>query len=369
MDRKKIWKKTGFGILFVAACFVSMYILMKSNENVVMVAVAAVLLLITAFLFLNEIFSDKAKKWAPQTEEDEDIKDVASSGTDGEFRLKIAKHMKEMEGSQRELIDVLKQQNTLFQTQIENLEHEIYMLSEKQVNQSKSIIKFNKENARQLAISERETLEYVMMELKKAIEDNAGTVRVTTDSEEMPAMEEFFAEPEAAPAVALEEVSEEELFEVSDLPDDEEFVIPDLPAPEEIPEIAEEPAPEETPVLVDEPATADPFAGLGGDPNAMMTADDIAKLFEMQSAADPAPKTEPAAEEEPEEFDLSALFEDIAEGAMAEEQQASVAAESAPVEEEQEAAPATDPLAGLGGDPNAMMTPEDIAKLLASMGQ
>ena len=326
MDRKKIWKKTGFGILFVAACFVSMYILMKANENVIMVAVAAVLLLITAFLFLNEIFSDKAKKWAPLAEDEEDTKEVLSSSTDGEFRLKITKHMKEMEGSQRELIDVLKHQNTLFQNQIENLEHEIYMLSEKQVNQSKSIIKFNKENARQLAISERETLEYIMIELKKAIEDNAGAVSVKAAANEMPAMEEnIFTEPEATPAIALEEVSEADLFEVSDLPADEEFVIPDFPAAEEIPETVEEPAPEE----------------------------------------------DPAVEEEPEEFDLSALFEDIAEGAVAEEQQASVAAEPAPAEEEPvaEAAAAADPLAGLGGDPNAMMTPEDIAKLLASMGQ
>ncbi|MBP3578953.1 MAG: hypothetical protein J6K15_12655 [Lachnospiraceae bacterium] len=372
MDRKKIWKKTGFGILFVAACFVSMYILMKANENVIMVAVAAVLLLITAFLFLNEIFSDKAKKWAPLAEDEEDAKEVLSSSTDGEFRLKITKHMKEMEGSQRELIDVLKQQNTLFQNQIENLEHEIYMLSEKQVNQSKSIIKFNKENARQLAISERETLEYIMMELKRAIEDNAGAVSVKAAANEMPAMEEdFFTEPEATPAIALEEVSEAELFEVSDLPADEEFVIPDFPAAEEIPETVEEPAPEEAPLPVEEPAATDPFAGLGGDPNAMMTADDIAKLFEMQSATEPAPEADPAVEEEPEEFDLSSLFEDIAEGAVAEEQQESVAADPAPAEEEPvaEAAAAADPLAGLGGDPNAMMTPEDIAKLLASMGQ
>lgn len=329
MKGKNLWKKTGFGILFVAACFASMYILMVFHGDVLMVSVAAVLLLITAFLFLNEVFSDKTPKRVPQEGE---LKEVLSSDTDGDFHLKVSKHMKEMENSQKELIDVLKQQNTLFQTQIENLEHEIYMLSEKQVNQSKSIIKFNKENARQLAISERETLEYVMMELKKTIEDNAGAVGVKAVAEAEPVMEEtFFAEtePEAAPAIALEEVSEAELFEVSDLPDDEEFVIPDFPAPEEIPDKVEEP-------MVEEPA----------------------------AVAEP---------EETDEFDLSALFEDIAEGVAAEEEQASVIAEEpAPVAEEEpapEAAPAEDVLAGLGGDPNAMMTPEDIAKLLAAMGQ
>ena len=46
-------------------------------------------------------------------------------------------------------------------------------------------------------------------------------------------------------------------------------------------------------------------------------------------------------------------------------------AEPAPVVEEkaEEPAPAEDPLAGFGSDPNAMMTPEDIAKLLEAMGQ
>ena len=68
-----------------------------------------------------------------------------------------------------------------------------------------------------------------------------------------------------------------------------------------------------------------------------------------------------------DDFDLSALFADLAEGAMAEE----MPAEPAPVVEEktEEPAPANDPLAGFGSDPNAMMTPEDIAKLLEAMGQ
>jgi hypothetical protein len=210
-----------------------------------------------------------------------------------------------MEATQKELLEILKNQSKLFRAQIENLEHEIYMLSEKQVNQAKSIIKFNKENARQLAISERETLEYVMMELKKTIEENAGAEKIT----------------ETAPDAELEELSATELFEVSDLPADEEFVIPDLPAPEEIPDRLEETA--------EEPAEEFP--------------------------------------EIPDDLDLSALFEDIAEAAVEE----SMSKEEVPVVEKpaEEPAPAADPLAGFGSDPNAMMTPEDIAKLLEAMGQ
>lgn len=271
------------------------------DVNAIMMTVAAALMLVSAVLYFVTTFFGKGTKRTSKVKE-KAIEAVADC-SDGEFRLKIAKYMKEMETTQKELIEVLKSQNDLFRSEIENLEHEIYMLSEKQVNYAKSIIKFNKENARQLAISERETLEYVMSELKKAIKDNAG----------------------AAPV--LEEVTGEELFEVSDLPADEEFVLPDLPAPEDIPDKLEEPAAEPVNDLLQE---------------------EIPEI--------------------PDDLDLSALFEDIA--AAAEEE--SAPAEPAPVVEEPapaQPAPAADPLAGLGADPNAMMTPEDIAKLLEAMGQ
>lgn len=256
------------------------------DVNTILMTVAAVLMLISAILyFVTTLFGKGVKKTSKIKEK---ALGAVADCSDGEFRLMLAKYLKESERAQKELVEVVKSQNTLIQTEIENLEHEIYLLSEKQVNHAKSIIKYNKENARQLAISERETLEYVMSELKKAIEDKVGT--------------------------ALEEVSGEELFEVSDLPADEEFVLPDLPAPEEIPE-------------------------------------------------------------DTDDFDLSALFEDIAEAAAEE----NAPAEPAPAAEEivpeelvhvvEEMAPAEDPLAGLSSDPNAMMTPEDIAKLLEAMGQ
>ena len=253
----------------------------------------------------------------------EKAREAVTEYSDGEFRLKFAKHMKEMESSQKELIELLKSQNALLQAQIDTLRYELHQLSEKQTNQTKTIIKYNKENARQLAINERETLEYVMTELKKAIEDNAGAVAVNAVSE---------------PAPVFEEVSGAELFEVHDLPADEEFVMPDFPATEEIPDrlevpVEEEPSLEE--LVAEEPSLEELLAAETSESN--------------------------------DDFDLSALFADLAEGAMEEE----MPAEPAPVVEEkaEEPAPANDPLAGFGSDPNAMMTPEDIAKLLEAMGQ
>lgn len=364
---RKIWTKIGFGILFVAACFIAMYILMEFHGEILIVAIAAVLLLISAFLFLNAVFSDKAKSWIPQEEpeEQEVAKEILSGNGDGEFRLKIAKHMKAMENTQKELIDVLKTQNTLIQSQIENLEHEIYMLSEKQANQTKSIIKFNKENARQMAISERETLEYVMMELKKVIEDNAGAAVVTeSPEEEIPAavfeeesVAEMFAEEPIAEAPVMEEVSEVELFEVSDLvTDEEEYGMPDLT--EEEPETMVEEV-----ILPEEPVEE---AELPEEPEAMV---EEAVLPEEPIVEEIEIPDMPEDIDLSELFDIPELYEDTAEEARVEPEP--VIEEAAPVVEEtaEEQAPAADPLAGLSGDPNAMMTPEDIAKLLASMGQ
>lgn len=294
------------------------------DGNAIIMLVAAVLMLVSAVLFFVTAFFGKLNKKTSKVKEK--ALDAVTDFSDGEFRLLLGKYLKETERAQKELVEVVKKQNTLLQSQIENLEHEIYMLSEKQVNQAKSIIKFNKENARQLAISERETLEYVMMELKKAIEDNAGAVK-------------------AAPV--LEEVSETELFEVSDLPDDEEFIIPDLPAPEDIPDRLEESVIEE--LAIEEPAIEE-----------LVTEEP--SLEELLSEEIP---------EIPDELDLSALFEDIAEAAVEESKQAAPAPveEIKEVEKAEEPTPAADPLAGLGADPNAMMTPEDIAKLLEAMGQ
>ncbi len=344
MDGKK-WRKTGFGILFVAASFAAVYILMEYHDSITIVAGAAAFLLITAFLFLNEVFSDKVKKRIPQ-EEGEEQKSIVEefSGTAADFQNRIFCYMQETENNQKELISVLKNQNNLLQTEIDNLEHEIYLLSEKQLNQTKSIIKFNKENARQLAISERETLEYIMSELKKSIENNAGGTVVRETEEEPELTPELIA---AATAMGLEEVTGEEFTAVSDLSGDEELVMQEVPETEEI--------------LPLEEAVSE-------------------EISLEQSLADLFPEADPVEDieipEMPEDMDLSQLFDmklfdegEVNSVPEPVEEIPAVVEEPAPAAEEKAEAPAEDPLAGLGGDPNAMMTPEDIAKLLAAMGQ
>lgn len=304
----KAWKKTGFGILFMAACFMALYILLAFNDTVWMVVLGAVALLGASFLFFNTVFSDKAKT--------QNIFGIASDDSamsgGGEIYLKIVKHMKDAENSQKEMVDALRKQNALLQAQTETMENTLFMLSERQSNQTKSIIKFNKENARQLAISERETLEYIMLELKNAIEENSGgTMRL----------------PASAPVPALEDLTDEELFEVEEFEPDDEFPASAPVAPIEEPPVSEIPA-------------------------------ELAPLFEEDPFAEVATSEEMEIPELPDDLDISQLF-DIPE----------LEEETVPAVPEEETAVAANPPESMAADPNAMMTPEDIAKLLEAMGQ
>ena len=318
------------------------------DGNMIMMTVAAILILISAILYFVATFFGNAKK-------------QSSSNKDNS-------------NNQNELVAELKKQNVLIQSRMENLEREIRLLSGKQENQVKSIIKYNKENARQLALSERDTLMRVMNELKKAIGNNAGAVVVKEASEAAPVMkEEADADLFAVPGLSAEKkepVTEEPSLEAlvtmekAEEPSLEDLVATETPEQELMPVMEESPneledAMMSVPSLEDlvttekaeEPSVEDPF---------------VTEIPEVSDEIDLSPLFTGTAEEEAEtpefsdELDLSSLFAEM------EKEGTPVLAAEEPV---QAAAPAADPLAGFGSDPNAMMTPEDIAKLLEAMGQ
>ncbi|MBR5420853.1 MAG: hypothetical protein IK115_06880, partial [Lachnospiraceae bacterium] len=110
----------------------------------------------------------------------------------------------------------------------------------------------------------------------------------------------------------------------------EETAAEETPAEEPIPE----PEPEPAPAAEEAPASA-----VSDDPNKMMSPDDIAALL-ASMGGDESPAEETAAEE------------------AAPEAEPEAAAEDAPAEE----------ASAVSDDPNKMMSPDDIAALLASMG-
>lgn len=280
MNTKEIWKKIGLGILFVLACFLTMYILVEYSSSLIMLAIASVVLLLTAFFFLNAIFLDKAKEWTILEESREIPQEEGLEETEGEYRMKSIKHMKKMEDSERELIELLKNQNALLQKQIDVLKQEMQLLSEKQINQTKMIIKYNKENARQLAINERETLEYVLYEIKNLIghEDTAeNKVDVMPQIKpEMPFAEEKTTTTEETVAMEETVTMEEEPVVEETVPDLDNLFATEEPVAVE----AESAALEKETIVAEE----DPLATLSSDPNAMMTPEDIAKLLEAMNS-------------------------------------------------------------------------------------
>ena len=332
---QKLMGKVGAGILFIAACFAAVFILLEFHGNYVLVGIAAILLMITGYLFLNALFEDKAREWSKLPEEDtEEEKETPSFGG-GEAKLRETKYLKEIVG-------LLAKQNEILTAQIENLEHEIYMLSEKQIEQTKTVIKYNKENARQMAISERETLEHVMLELKKALEhapvtETAATMDEIPETELFAMPEELMDEPAEMDFAVAEEAVEipvlDDIPEMADIPVLEDIPeIADIPVPEDIPEIADIPVPEDIPEIADIPVL-----------------EDIPEIADI-----------PVPEDIPEIADIPILEDipDIPDIPMPEEL---VPEPEATVQEEA-------PLPSFGSDPNAMMTPDEIAKLLEAMG-
>lgn len=302
-------KKVGICMLFAASCFIAAFVLVEFHEVYIAVAIAGVLLMISAYLLLTVVLANKIREWSKS--EEEDSPSNRENEPTEQFREQVVTCLESIDRTQRAMFAMVKRSLEQHETDCTTLEGAIWGAAEKlsaeQTAGIKTLVKYNKENTRQLAVSERQS----MSEMKNDISDS-----ISKYAEELKDAISEGIEKISGRAVTLAEISPrtefvEEAAAVIDEPMSEE------PAIEEIEEMAAEPVPEaaeEEPVL---------------DPNAKLSPEDIAKLF----AAAEEPQ-EPAAEEQ-----------------KIEEQPAPEAAEEEPVL-----------------DPNAKLSPEDIAKLFASMG-
>lgn len=160
--------KVGTGILFIAACFAAAYILLEFRENYICVGGAAVVLMITGYFFLNALFEDKAKEWSKLAEEIQEESTPSFKNEGGQAEGRELKYLEET-------VKLLKEQKEL-------LERELTMLAEQQLKQTTALIKYNKENARQMAVSQRDTLELAVRELKKALENSSAGQTTSSDA-------------------------------------------------------------------------------------------------------------------------------------------------------------------------------------------
>ena len=320
-------KKAVTGIFFILSCFAAMFVLLEFHDNYLFVGIAAFVLLVSSFCFLNAVFAEKSKEWGA-LEEQEDAK--GSSGRTGEeFKKNIINYMEAMNRNQTQMLQELKSQKQTITVQLKNLENEISSLADKQMFQTKTVVKYNKENARQLALNEKKVVEQAVKELKE-IMVTTPFVAVAQEAE-TPVLEEVVV-PEIVPEVPMpEEVVVPEI--VPEVPMPEEVVVPEIVPEVSVPEkvvvpeiVPEVPMPEEVvvPELLSEMSVA------------QETMTELSNIEDMEIPEIPELPSM-------EELDLPVL-DDIV------------------VAEEPVASPVMD------SDPNKMMTPDDIAKLLASMG-
>ncbi len=354
-------KKIGVCMLFAASCFIAAFVLIEFHDFYIAVAIAGVLLMISAYLLLTIMLSKKTEEWSkPEPEEEE-----TPSNKEAEFRDQIGTCLESIDRTQRAMFAMIKRNLEQHETDISAIESTIERLIAEQASGIKTLVKYNKENARQLAINERDSIS----ELKKGIQDSFGkyTVELKTAFQEsiedlsnktaiLPQTppQETVAAAEAAVAATepetieitealaeeptIEEITEETLSEAEELQLEElyptefeepaeEIILPETETPDPIiEEVPSEPEPIEFPA--EEPI--EPIAEPISDPNAPLSPDDIAKLF------------------------------------AAAEQTETLAEETTPPAPEPVETPASEPAPAL--DPNAPLSPEDIAKLFASMG-
>ncbi len=357
--KKELQRKLSF-VLFVMAVFFAGMSLTVFQSYIWMACIAGVLLLAAStFFVLNQ-------------------KEESASPTEKTTELlladRIAELMRGNEKAEKGVYIAVKKQHEAMESGMAALEEKIAELIKAQENSVKTLVMYNKENAKQMALSEKEELGRLRDALNQVPQDGAiGSLSQVTDAvremshrlyEEihetgeamlselgttvdcLDEMKELLkSASERTPmnaSVSSEPVVKEAAFMEDELPEEEAFV------PEEV--FEEEPVVE-------------------ADPNQMLSADDIAALFAQAEAEEISePEPEPIAEADPNQMlsadDIAALF--AAANGAGTESEPEIVPEDEPAEEKPE-----DAFASSGvdlSDPNKTLSADDIAALFASMG-
>ena len=318
--KKEFQRKLSF-VLFVMAVFFAGMALTVFCEHIWMAAVAGVLLLGASVFFA----------FCPKEE--------SQSATEKTTELLLADRMAELvrgnEKAEKGVYIAVKKQHEAMESGMAALQQQITELIKAQETAVKTLVMYNKENAKQVALSQREELGRLREELQHSQtgSGNSGSSDAVVDAiREMShrLYEEIHENGEAVLAELGTTV--DSLEEIREMIGDLEAGIPVTVdrGPTETFEQAEESLenavydsedelpieePEEEELSEEEEQPVDMFAGAGvdlSDPNKPLSADDIAALFAQANAmAEVAetegesevalPAEEPVAEEKPED--------------------------------------------------------------------
>ncbi len=183
-----------------------------------------------------------------------------------------------------------------------------------QKNGLKAIIKYNKENARQIALNNSENVDKLTKELLETVRELGDAIQ-SVPIQTISAPVSRTPEREIVKSMPVEQTVSNamEPEPVISEPEAPELVIPEPEAPElTIPEPEEPelviPEPEESELTIPEPEVPEPEAPqsvkvpeVSGDPNKALSPDEIAALFASANSPEPeAPKAAEAEKEMPE---------------------------------------------------------------------
>ncbi|MGN0505232.1 MAG: hypothetical protein ACI4FZ_01645, partial [Lachnospiraceae bacterium] len=246
-------KKIGAGILFVAACFIAAFVLVEFHKVYIAVALAGILLLVSAYFLLTALLEKKVEEWSKPLEEEEET----PSNKEAEFREQIIKYLESSDRTQRAMFAMVKRSLETQETSLAELEKAVEKLAAEQSVGVKTLVKYNKENARQLAINERESISELKKSINDVIEKNAGTLRDALKEGLESLAESAVMAVQAAPAVEAELSIEEPVVEEA-VPENR---VVEEPAAEEVPVVEEIVQPEpvaEPEVVAEEVVEAEP---------------------------------------------------------------------------------------------------------------
>ena len=335
--KKELQRNLSF-VLFVMAVFFAGMSLTVFHSYIWMSWIAGVILLATTVFFVL----CREKDTASPMEKTSDIL----------MMDRMAELMRGNEKAEKGVYIAVKKQHETIESGLAALEDKIAELIKVQESAVKTLVMYNKENAKQVALSEREELGRLREEIRQlqqgdgASESASGVVDAVREMSHR-LYEEIHENSEAILAELGTTVDcLEEMKEIVNRMNEEGVVrvagnfaaMPEKEEPEELfAAMPEEEEPEELFAAMpeeEEPAE-DTLAASGvdlSDPNRPLSAEDIAALFEQAGGAEEEPAAEPEepAEEKPEDA-LASSGVDLS-------------------------------------DPNRTLSADDIAALIASMG-
>lgn len=326
--KKDVQRKIGFVLFVMAAFFAGVSLLMW--QEVVVVCVAGALLLVSALLY---VFGQEDKLQNP-TEKTTEIL----------LADRMAELMRGNEKAEKGVYIAVKKQHEAMESGLAAINEKLEELIKAQESAVKTIVMYNKENAKQIALSEREELGHLREALlSNEAKSGSGSLSSVTDAIREMSHRLYEELHETGEAILSElETTVDSLDEMKD-------TLKNLETGRMY--MASEREEDEPETMASEDVWSEEFPEEASEPEVLPEAEELPEPEEE-------PEVQPASDGLLTQADIEALFADAGEADTVEE-----------VEEDKKSEDAVAPPDIDLSDPNRTLSAEDIAALVASMGR